>query len=71
MNEIYEWIGIMVILAFPAMLLLSLIAWCIEKTWKNFEILKGLFEYLIYRKHFHKWRKENKDMNPDGTFPAN
>ena len=71
MSEIYQWVGFVVVMAFPAMLLVFLLAWCVEKTWRKVEILKSLLEYLIYRKQFHKWRRDNERMNPDGSFPAN
>lgn len=67
---IFEFIGFWVVMTLPAMLLLSAFAWLLEKSYRKVEILAGLCEYLIYRKEFHRWRKEDPELTPTGDRPA-
>lgn len=66
----FETVGVLTILIIGILGFVMLVIAALDLLKNKIAVLSGVVEYLIYRKHFHKWRKENKDMNPDGSFPA-
>lgn len=69
-HDLIYMLGLAVAMAFPAMFVLCGFVWALERCWKKVEILAGLFEFLVYRKQFHKWRKSDPELTPGGDRPA-
>ena len=67
--SVLEYIGFFAVAAFPSMLLLSALACLLEKSYAKVQILAGLCEYLMYRREFHKWRKEAPELTSSGDRP--
>ena len=68
--DIFHLLGVVVSLLAGIIIAFWAIALSLQYVLEKAEIMGIVVEYAIYRKHFHKWREENKEMRPDGSFPA-